>query len=364
MSEDTKAAMQQRVDRIRIFRDELAALERDQVLVLSEDQQAATRDYHDSLLQLLAETYDVDTTDAQKKLSLGMQVASLLGALALAISVFFLFFQYWGAFSTIQQIGILLTAPLLMLVCCVVVADREATGYFAKVLALITFACFVLNISVLGRIYNITPSDGAFFVWGVLAFLLAYCCNVRLLLVAGIVCIGGLLAARVGAWSGIYWVDFGARPENFLPVAVLLFALPFVLASFHRGFTGFTGFLAIYRVFGLIAFFVPVLILSYWGSASYLTISNDVVEVLYQVIGFAVSAALIAVGVKRGLNDVVNTANTFFILFLYTKIYSWWWDLMPKYLFFLLVGLVALLLLFVFKRLRSTTWGEPQSVPS
>ncbi|MEM6485470.1 MAG: DUF2157 domain-containing protein [Pseudomonadota bacterium] len=361
MSEDTKAAMQQRVDQIRIFRDELAALEQAQVLVLSEDQQAATRDYHDSLLQLLAEKYDVDTTDVQKKLSLGMQVASLLGALALAISVFFLFFQYWGSFSTIQQIGILLTAPLSMLVCCVVVADREATGHFAKILALITFACFVLNISVLGRVYNITPSDGAFLVWGALAFLLAYSCNVRLLLVAGIACIGGLLAARVGAWSGIYWVDFGSRPENFLPVAVLLFALPFVLAGHHRGFT---GFLAIYRVFGLVAFFVPVLILSYWGSASYLTISNDAVEVLYQVIGFVASAALIAVGVKRGLNDVVNTANTFFILFLYTKIYSWWWDLMPKYLFFLLVGLVALLLLFVFKRLRSTTWGEQLSAPS
>ena len=50
---------------------------------------------------------------------------------------------------------------------------------------------------------------------------------------------------------------------------------------------------------------------------------------------------------------MVNTGLTFFVIFLYTKFFDWWWQTMPKYLFFLLIGLSAVLLLFVFKRLRS-----------
>jgi uncharacterized membrane protein len=49
----------------------------------------------------------------------------------------------------------------------------------------------------------------------------------------------------------------------------------------------------------------------------------------------------------------VNTGVTFFVIFLYTKFYNWWWEVMPKYLFFLVVGLSAVLLLFVFRRLRT-----------
>jgi hypothetical protein len=40
-------------------------------------------------------------------------------------------------------------------------------------------------------------------------------------------------------------------------------------------------------------------------------------------------------------------------VFLYTKFYDWWWEVMPKYLFFLVLGLSALLTLFVLRRLRS-----------
>jgi hypothetical protein len=32
--------------------------------------------------------------------------------------------------------------------------------------------------------------------------------------------------------------------------------------------------------------------------------------------------------------------------------FDWWWELMPKYLFFLVMGLSAILFLFIFKRLR------------
>jgi len=49
---------------------------------------------------------------------------------------------------------------------------------------------------------------------------------------------------------------------------------------------------------------------------------------------------------------MVNTGVTFFVVFLYTKFFDWWWDALPKYLFFLVLGLAAVLILLVLRRLR------------
>jgi hypothetical protein len=40
---------------------------------------------------------------------------------------------------------------------------------------------------------------------------------------------------------------------------------------------------------------------------------------------------------------------------LFTKFYDWWWEIMPKYLFFFVLGLTAVLFLFVLRRLRTQT---------
>jgi len=48
----------------------------------------------------------------------------------------------------------------------------------------------------------------------------------------------------------------------------------------------------------------------------------------------------------------------FFILFLYTKFFDWWWEWMPKYIFFFILGLSSLLALIVFKRIRLNHLGE------
>ena len=110
-----------------------------------------------------------------------------------------------------------------------------------------------------------------------------------------------------------------------------------------------------HSVFGMLIFFIPVLILSNWGIISYMNIEKDSIEVIYQIIGFAFSAGAIWIGIKNRWPEVVNTGNVFFTIFLYTKIYDWWWDWMPKYLFFLLIGLSAILMLLIFKRLREST---------
>jgi uncharacterized membrane protein len=99
-------------------------------------------------------------------------------------------------------------------------------------------------------------------------------------------------------------------------------------------------------------FLIPVLVLSNWGYGSYFAGDADIIEGGYQLVGFIVSAGLIALGIRYQWTDVINTGNIFFVIFLYTKFFDWWWDIMPKYLFFLVIALSSLLLLFVYKRIR------------
>jgi uncharacterized membrane protein len=103
-----------------------------------------------------------------------------------------------------------------------------------------------------------------------------------------------------------------------------------------------------------------MLVLANWGSISYLDFDRTLIQGFYQVLGFAGTAAAIWLGTKRHSPEVANTGLVFFVIFLYTKFYDWWWEIMPKYLFFLVIGLSAVLLLIVFKRLRAGGAGAAE----
>ncbi|MDM5271901.1 DUF2157 domain-containing protein [Sulfurovum sp. zt1-1] len=358
MQHISKEDAQKRVDQIAYFKAELDQLEQNDVLTLSEMQKISVNNFHQTLINSLAIAYDIDASVQEKQLSLGMKIASFLGALALAASIFFLFYQFWGVFSTLSQVIILIMAPMIGLGATVYAYYKEKTGYFAKLIGLVTLASFVLNISMFGQIFNITPSVNASLVWALFAFLLAYASDTRLLLAFGIIFFAGFLSAKVGTWSGIYWIYFGERPENFMPAAFLLFFIS--LLNHHR----FSGFQVIYRVFAMLLFFIPVLILSNWGDISYIDAHYDTVEAFYQIIGFTFSAGAIWLGIKQHWGEVVNTGNVFFVIFLYTKFYDWWWEWMPKYLFFLIIALSSILILLVFKRLRTAAIASSQKVSS
>jgi len=344
----SKTEAQRRADQIESFQAELKIIEQENVVSLSEEQHSVIDKYHGKLLEQLIASFDIDSSKREKQLSLGMKMASFLGALGLSASVFFLFYQFWGRYPTNLQVAILIGAPIICLVAVLVASYREKTGYFSKLFGLLCLACFILNLSMLGQIFNITSSENVFLIWALLAFLLAYGTDARLLLVAGLICIASYLSAKTGTWNGLYWIYFGMRPENFFPAAGILFMVSYLP---HEKFSGFA---ATYRIFALILFFIPVLILSNWGIASYLDYTRAEIEIIYQVAGFISSGAVILFGIKKSLPEVVNTGNVFFTIFLYTKFYDWWWDWMPKYLFFLVIGLSAIFFLLIFKRIRNS----------
>lgn len=350
MARDKEEA-QQRADQVRAFRAEVAALAQEGVVALGPDHAKAVAAHHERLLARLGDAYDVDVTGAQKQLSWGMRITTFLGASAISAAVFFLFYRYWGLLGTGMQVTVLVAAPLLALAGVELASRRERTGYLAAIVALVAFCCFVLNLSMLGQIFAIAPTQHALLAWGAFAFLLAYGHDLRLLQIAGILSVFGWLSASAGSWHGLYWLSVGEQPEHFLPAGGIIFALGLLRDGRHPSFAG------AYRLFGLLAALLAVLVLGHWGEGSLLPLRPENAEYVYQVAGFILSAAAIWAGLRFGWPGIVNLGATAFATFLFTKFHDWWWEWLPKYLFFLVVGLAALLCLLVLKRLRAASLG-------
>jgi uncharacterized membrane protein len=343
----SKREAQQRADAIHSFRQELGRLEAQGVLVLSEEQRRSVNTHLVRTLAELAQRFDIDTTESQKQISVGMRLASTIGALALCAAVVLFFFRFWGLMTTPLQVGIVAATPVLLVLAAEYTSRRERTLYFTSLIVLVAFAAFILDLNVLGGIFNITPSPNAFLAWGLFALALAYRFSLGLPLVAGLVCLIVWLGGVITQAAGFFWGDMPARPEAFIAGGVL--AIGAVLLFKHRDYLDFPG---VYRLTGLCAIFFAMLFLSVKISGSYLPLSESNVAILYELLGMSLAAAAIWFGIKRGFKHLVSAAGAFFVLFLYCRLFQWWWDWMPKYLFFLIIGAISLGLLAVFQRVR------------
>jgi uncharacterized membrane protein len=343
---------QRRVDRIRAFREELAELERLGIIALDGGQQDRLRRFHEETIAALAAHFDVDSTEAEKRLSLGMRVVSFLGAIALSAAVYFFFYRFWGSLSTGAQVVVLAAAPLVAVGAMELAARKERTLYVAGILGLVAVVCFVLDLNVLGATFNVEPTPGAFLAWSAFAGLLAYAYGLRLLLLAAIAGFTVFFSSQVAGWMHCPWDALGERPENlFLPAVLLL------LAGASVSSRGLPRFPPLYRASGLIVLFLALFVVSNWGWASYLPWSSGTVETVYQLTSFALAAGAIVVGSRRGWREVETVGTAFLVLSLFARFFDWWWDWMPRWLFFLVIGALAVAILLALRRFRST--GHP-----
>ncbi len=345
----TRAEAQRRADRIRQFQAELHEVERDGALDLTVEQRARLHAYHDGLLARLASSFDVDVSDRQKQLSRGMQAIAAIGAIALAASVFLFFYTVWGRMGTGLQVAVLAAAPLWLVGLAEIAARRPSLRFLTWLLTLVAFAAFILNIGQIGEIFAMTPSPEAVLVVGVFAVALAYAYGQSLLLVAGASCLAIYVAAALVRLAGGWWLPPGLfqRLDGFIVSGAAIVGwscLP------HKVRDEFPDVL---RATGLIVLCVPILVLTHQGMASWLPIGERVVEVIYQVLSFLVPAGAIAVGMRRGWPGTIALGGALFSIALFVKYVDWWWDWMPRYVFFLVVGATALVLLWLFGRVRA-----------
>jgi uncharacterized membrane protein len=349
-----KTQAQKRVDRIHEFRQELAALSRDGVLVLSDEQQARLEHHLNQTLQDLSNRYDVDINRSQKQISVGMRIVSTLGGLAFCAAVFLFFFRFWGLIPVPGQIAILAGTPILLLISVDWVSRRERTHYYTSLLAIVALAAFGLNLGQLGQIYNIAPSPNAFLVWGLLALILAYSYRLRLPLAGGIIAISIFFAAMVMHLGGYYWAE-DQMPENYLLAGILILALRMLL--FRAGIPEFD---LVYSSAGLLLVFITLFFLGNAGQISWIPALPKTIQGVYQALGFLAAGSAIWYGIRRQIPTYVNLGSTFFAIYLFNRVYSWWWNWIPKYLFFFLMGAIALALLALFRKIRGRT-GVPSA---
>jgi hypothetical protein len=350
-----KREAQQRADRIRAFRQELAELEREGVFKLDDAQRAALETHQQRTLADLAERFDVDTSDSQKQISWGMRIVSTLGGVALCAAVVLFFHRFWGLLGIPAQVSVLVLTPLALLAATDYAARRDRTLYYASLLSLVTFGAFILNLSALGSIFNLTPSHNALLAWGVFALILAYTYRLLLPLAAGLVCLVGYLAASFHTWSSGNFQSFPERPENFLAGGLILIAVP--LLRIQRRYREFDW---LYRTIGLLTLFAAIVVLSEFGTISYLPWRDASVEAFYQVLGFLAAGLAIWLGIRFRLAHVANLSAIFFALLLYLRFYHWWWKWMPGYLYFLIIGLISIGLLILFQKLRGRVAEVPR----
>jgi len=350
MSPDARHQAQQRLDRIRQFREELAELEREHVLTLSPQEGSRLEEHLEGVIARLRERYALETTESEKRISWGMRVVAVLGAAAFVAALILLLHRVWGGLPAVGHVLVLVSLPLILLGVTEFAYLRGVDRFYTGLLALAAGVGFVMALNALGVVFNLLPSVHALLAYGGFATLLAYAYGLRLPLAAGLLMLSAYSAGLGISAMGGFWGSFEEWPESLLPAAMVVYAIPLLVRRHDRH-----DFRMVYYLCGSGAAIFALLLLSLEGQGSLLPLAPGAVETLYQIISLVMSAGLVFHGLRLGRNGLVNLGSAAFVVFLYVRLHTWWWDLLPKYLFFFWIGLTAIVLLYIFRRLRAQT---------
>jgi hypothetical protein len=348
MELDRRQMAQRRVDRIALFRQELAELEQEQGLTLTPEQRSRLNAHLEGVMADLSRQFGVDATDSARRISWGMRLASLLGGAALVAAGVLFLHRIWGVLPNPAHVLILTIVPLLLLGGAEWAFRRGTDLYYPALLSLMAGVAFCVGLSSLGVVMNLAPSPHALLAWAGFAMLVAYAFGLRLLLMAGLLLLAAYSAALATTLRGGYWANFLEHSQFLLPAAAVLYAVPWLVRHRER-----PRFDLVYRLCGAFTGLAALLILSQSGDLCCSALGPERAEVIYQILGVLLSAGVVAHGVRLGQGALVNLGAVAFVVFLYVRLHAWFWDWMPKYVFFFLLGLTALGLLLVFWRLRT-----------
>ena len=340
------SASQVRASAIIAFREELSRLQAEGVLALDPETQERLRTRYDTELASLAAQGEIDLTPATARLSTGMRVATLLGTIALSAAYALFVTAHWGQLSFPLQLSLVTVPPLLLVALTDLAARREPSGYVASLLATVAVIAFSTNLATLGALFNLPDSRAVLLTVGVFAMLLAYGYGLTLPLILGIVGIGGWLWTLGAIPFGLWWRDGFSLIEPLLLLGTLALFVPAVI----RKPAHFAGW---WRGMGATVLVLGLLLVEQNGRMSAFTfLDTHTIEIGYQLLGAAVLAGLVTWGIRRDHRLVMQIGSAGAVLFLFLRLVDWFWDLVPKWLFFLLVGGFALGVLLLLRRLR------------
>ncbi|MBI5442022.1 MAG: hypothetical protein HY900_12520 [Deltaproteobacteria bacterium] len=327
-----------RAERIRAFRDELAQLELDRVLILTDEQRWRLRRYHEGILRpLLLEPIGSVQAPPPRRAPpapprprlLPWAVTGALWAAVLITSAW-----AWDLLPLAGQLSTLSLAPFV-LGGATHLAVRSASGR-AWVSPLGLSACAALLTAVLVSSASLGAAPGAALAAALGAALLcAYACD-DAFIAAG----AASAAAFASAWclqpAATSWTAPLERPETLFPAGAALLLLAAVP---HRSRPSFPP---AFRLVGLAFLLVPMALLCNWGAVSVFPVPPDELQTLYRAIGGTTAALTTVVGLWRGWRATSYAGVSFLAVFLYSALVSWWWHRIPDYAFFSGAAVLAL----------------------
>jgi Predicted membrane protein (DUF2157) len=349
----TRDDAQRRIDQIHDFNRELDALQNEQVVALTKPQRDSIRIHHQRLVRELAARFDADVDDRGRQLSLTMRIVSVAGAILVSSTVFLLFYHFWASLALSTQVVLLIGAPLASFAIALIMQSYDPTGYFSRLAASLCFACFVLNVVVLPPLLNLSVGALPVLASGAFALVLGYGMESGLLLSAGIIGVFIYSAALIAEGLGASWWTFAMWPENFLPGAAIVFGMA-GLPKFSQ-----SDFPSLYRAFGCLGLFVPLLLISalpswsYWSSVSHLSL-------YYQALTLLASSSALFLGLTRGWPEVTLLGVIAALGLVTEKIWLWLLPRLPVYEVFLLASAIAIAVLcaVAFARSRRHAVGD------
>lgn len=342
-----RAAAQGRADRIRAFRAELTALTHAGVGRLADEQLRQITQYHDELLSRLAAQYEVDRTEAAGRLSRGMQVASLLAAVALTAAIYSLVGRFWGRLELPLQATLLCAFPLMALVTVEVAAHRERTLYISSIFALVAYGTFWLAIFALGDLLNVPVTPSAIWAGALFGVALALPYGFRLVLGAALLALLAALSGSVFQGAGMPWTAAAEFPEIVTAAAFLMAILASRFSAIHPAFGAVT------RLVACSVAFVGLLVLSSAGQASLLPTPHRVSEFIYQGVLLVTAVVTLVIAVRRRWTETIYVAAVTLTVFMFLRFVDWFWEGLPRYLFFFMLAALAFAWLWMLRRLRA-----------
>lgn len=335
----------------------------------------------------------------ERKLGRGVTILVNLGAIALGAGLLIFFASNWIEFGRAAKIASLIGLTLFFYIAGFELT-REGQWSFPKLgLALIFLGCvmFGSDIVLLALIYDLTAEHAwSFLVQWVAWLAVAYVVRSRLVLFLGLVGIVAWFGAEVGySWGG-YWLYLG-RPFHFVGLGVCLLTV----AGLHA-WRARREFAAAWALAGLLVVYLSTLVLSIFDVQKNVRLDTSMASTVVWLLLIApyvlaavalaiihvrwrhsslvdppallvlfllvliIVATVIAItphsrelwfillltlltsaGVYLGIAwespVFLNTSLVFFAVNLYTRFYEYFWDAMPKSLFFI-VGGAALIL--------------------
>jgi hypothetical protein len=336
----------ERARRILAFREELDEVVREGGVAADDPTLAAIASHHDRVLADLAAREDVDLTRDEARLSAGMRLATLLGAAALSTAWGLLVSSVWDDLGTASRLAVVWLPALAMAGMVPWAARREQSGYVANIVA--TVAAIGLVVAGFATLDTLDRPEARWplLLAGGYAMFAAYHHRLVLPLLLGIVGVGAWL------WSldALVFGDPVTRAFRHAEPVVLLGAV--AVAIGRSPLADPPGFRRAWTILGMTALAMSLLYLGLNADGSWFG-SGRAVEGMYQVIGAATFVGLAWFGLARDDLTLARGAAAALVVFLFFRLMDWFWDAIPNWLFFLMVGALALGALLVLSRVRS-----------